>query len=102
MSAYEKSLGVMRELFGKDSFFYLATVIDDIPSVRVVDAYYDNEVFWIVTYRQSNKVKEIESNPNVSFCKDLYSFKGKAYYAGHPLKEENKAIREKLIEVFKN
>lgn len=102
MNQYDKSLDVMTELFSKDLPFYLATAKDDNPSVRVVDTYYENEVFWIVTYRQSNKVKEIEGNPNVSLCSNLYSFRGKAYYAGHPLKEENKVIREKLIDVFKN
>ena len=102
MNTYDKSLKVMTELFSKDLPFYLATAKDEIPSLRVVDTYYDNEAFWIVTYRQSNKVIEIECNPNVSLCSNLYSFKGKAYNAGHPLIDENKAIREKLIEVFKD
>ncbi len=100
MSMYEQSLEIMKELFSKDFTFSFATAKDNIPSVRVVDTYYDNEAFWIVTYSKSNKVIEIESNPNAALCSDLYSFKGKAFNVGHPLNENNKEIREKLIKAF--
>lgn len=100
MDVFEKSLTVLEELFKKDCQFALATTIDNEPSVRVVDTYYDNGAFWIVTYASSRKVKEIMQNKNVALCKKLYSFSGKGYNAGHPLKEENKDIREKLIKVF--
>ncbi|WP_010077397.1 hypothetical protein [Clostridium cellulovorans] len=33
-------------------------------------------------------------------CNKLYRFIGTAYNIGHPLLEENQAIREKLIKVF--
>ncbi len=97
---YEECLGVMTGLFGKDFMFSFATVKDNLPSVRVVDTYYDNEAFWIVTYSKSNKVIEIESNANVALCKNLYTFKGKAFNVGHPLDVKNREIREKLIKVF--
>lgn len=100
MSALEKSMEVLSELFGKDVTFVLATASDNVVSARVVDAYYNNGVFWIVTYAKSNKVKDIESNPNIALCNNFHTFKGKACNAGHPLKEDNKAIREKLIRVF--
>lgn len=100
MPAYQKSLEVLKELFGRDYTFVLATVHENIPSQRVVDTYYTEGTFWIVTYSNSNKVKELEENPNVSLCNNFYSFKGKAYNVGHPLQENNKEIREKLIKVF--
>jgi general stress protein 26 len=102
MEEYKKCLDVMSELFAKDFTFNLATAKENCPSVRVVDTFYDNEVFWIVTYAKSNKVKELEVNPNVALCNNLYSFTGKAYNAGHPLDKANKEIRDKLIIVFKN
>ena len=102
MTSYEKSLEVMNELFGKDVLFSLATSYDNIPSVRMVDIFYDSGSFWIVTYKNSNKANEIKLNPNVSLCKHLYRFKGRAYYSGHPLDEENKEIRDKLIEAFES
>ncbi len=100
MTAYERSVKVMEELFCKDVQFSLATVKDSSPSIRVVDAYYDDGVFWIVTHKNSNKVREIEANPNAALCRGFHSFKGLAFNAGHPLKEENRMIREKLIKVF--
>ena len=70
------------------------------PSQRVEDTYYDEGVIWIVTYAQSNKVKELRMNPQVSLCNSFHTFNGLAYYAGHPLDEQNKDIRAKLIQVF--
>ena len=97
---YERSLEVLNELFGRDYTFVLATVQENQPSQRVVDTYYCDQAFWIVTYALSNKVKELRNNPNVSLCNSFQIFRGKAYYMGHPLQEENKEIREKLIQVF--
>lgn len=101
MNVYEKSIQVLTELFSKDCTFSLATVKEDMPAVRVVDTYYENGVFWIVTYAKSNKVNEITANPKVALCNNFYSFKGKAFNVGHPLDKANQEIREKLIEVFK-
>lgn len=100
MTVYEKSLEVMHELFAKDVTFSLATSKDSIPSVRVVDIFYDDGAFWIVTDKKSNKATEIENNPDVALCDRLYRFTGKAYIAGHPFEDENRQIREKLIRAF--
>ena len=100
MDTYSKSLQVLEELFAKDYQFAFATSKDNIPSVRFVDTFYDNGVFYIVSYGKSQKVKEIEINSEVSMCNQLYRFSGTAYNIGHPLRSENHAIREKLIKVF--
>ena len=100
MNVYEKALQVMIDLFKKDYQFALATVKDNKPSIRYIDTYYENETFYLVTYSQSQKVQEILSNNQVALCRNLYRFSGKAYLIGHPLLEENKEIREKLIRVF--
>ena len=101
MNTFEKSLKTLKELFGKDYQFALATSKDNIPSVRIVDTFYDDGSFYIVTYGKSQKTIEVESNCNVSLCNELYRFSGKAYNIGHPLKEENKEIRDELIKAFK-
>ncbi len=101
MNVFERSMKVMRDLFSNDCQFALATAHQNIPSIRVVDTFYDEGCFYIVTYAKSKKVKELEVNKNVSLCHQLYNFNGYAYNIGHPLKPENKAIREKLIHVFK-
>lgn len=100
MTVYENGLNVLEELFAKDYQFALATSKDNIPSVRFVDTFYDNGAFYIVSYAKSQKVKEIEKNSEVSLCNKLYRFTGAAYNIGHPLSEQNRGIREKLIKAF--
>lgn len=100
MNTYEKAIQVMNDLFAKDYQFAMATVKDNIPSVRIIDTFFDNNSFYVVTYSKSQKVQELESNCNIALCNKLYRFQGKAYNIGHPLTAENKEIREKLIKVF--
>lgn len=102
MNTFEKGLNILEELFSRDYQFALATCENNSPSVRFVDSFYSNGAFYIVTYNKSQKVKEIESNPKVSLCNKLYRFTGNAYNIGHPLKKENKDIRNKLTDVFKD
>lgn len=100
MNTFTKSLSVMNELFAKDCTFSLATAAEGVPSVRVIDTYYQNEAFYIVTYANSQKGKEIEGNPSVALCSEFFRFTGKAYNIGHPLKSENADLRKTLTEVF--
>lgn len=100
MSVYQESIKVLESLFAKDSFFAFATAKDNVPSVRMVDVFYDNYCFYIVVSGRTQKVQELELNENVALCSDMYRFTGKAYNIGHPLKKENKEIRDKLIKVF--
>lgn len=100
MNTYEEGLSVLKELFAKDYQFALATSGNNIPSVRFVDTYYDSGAFYIVSYAKSQKVKEIESNSQIALCNKAYRFRGNAYNIGHPLSENNRAVREKLIKVF--
>lgn len=100
MESYEKSLKVLDELFQKDCIFAFATCKDTQPSLRILDTYYEDGAFYIVTYALSNKVKELMDNPNCALCYQNYKFQGTAQNIGHPLEEKNKEIREKLIKVF--
>lgn len=91
----------MDELFSKDCIFALATTNENKPSVRMIDTYYEDGVFYIVTYAQSTKVKELETNEKVALCNNkAYRFEGIAHNIGHPLAPENSTIREKLIQAF--
>ncbi len=100
MGIYEKALCTMNELFAKDCQFAMATVKDNKPSVRIVDTFFEDNSFYVVTYSKSQKVRELEENSEVSLCNEFYRFNGNAYNIGHPLLEENKDLREKLIKVF--
>jgi len=97
---YEKALDTMNDLFAKDYQFAMATVKDNVPSVRFVDTFFENGFFYVVTYSNSQKVRELEENSKVSLCNEFYRFSGNAYNIGHPLLVENSELREKLIKVF--
>jgi len=102
MDTYEKGLRAMEALFGRDYQFALATAANGTPSVRFVDTFYNDGCFYIVSHAGSRKVKEIQANPAVSLCsRKMHAFSGTAENIGHPLKPENAALREGLIEVFK-
>lgn len=75
MNKYEVGIKILNERFenGKDNVISLATISlehspegNSRPCVRDVDAYYEDGVFYIVTHAQSNKVKQITINPEVS------------------------------------
>lgn len=100
MNEYNQSLTVMNALFARDCQFAFATASQYVPSVRIVDTFYHDGDFYIVSYANAQKVKEIEQNPHVALCRHLYKFSGTAVNIGHPLLPQNEAIRAKLIEVF--
>lgn len=100
MSKYENAMAVMEELFSKDCTFALATSNDTRPSVRMIDTYYENGSFYVVTYAGSDKVKDLEVNNKVALCSEGYRFEGSAFVIGHPLAPENSRIRETLIQIF--
>ena len=101
MDNYEIVIKLMKELFSRDYQFAMATTANNVPSLRFIDTCYYNGAFYAVTYENTNKVKEIAVNPNVSLCcRKGYSFSGKVYNIGHPLLPENSEIRNKIINAF--
>ena len=99
--SYKKALSITKEFFQKDYQFAMATTANNIPSLRFVDTYFYDGAFYILTYENTNKVKEITVNPQVALCsRKGYSFSGKAVNIGHPLLQENSEIRSKLIAAF--
>lgn len=68
---------IMYARFGKDSVISLATCRDNMLSIRYVNAYYDQNAFYVPTYALSNKMKDIESNPNIAIAGDWFTAKGK-------------------------
>ena len=46
---------IMRKRFGHDTLLSLATTDGLQPSVRTVNAYYENGAFYVVTYALSGK-----------------------------------------------
>ena len=91
---------IMTERFGKDTVIALATVEHEVPYVRKVNAYYEDGSFYIITYALSNKIKQIEKNPNVAIAGEWFTAHGKGKNLGYFGKEENRTIAEKLKIVF--
>ena len=91
---------IMNERFGKDTILALATDEDGIPSVRSVNAYYEDGAFYIITYALSNKMKQIENNPTVAVAGEWFTAHGKAVNMGWFKKKENQAVVEKLRRAF--
>ena len=60
----QETKGLMDERFGHDSVIALATQDGDMPSVRYVNAYYEEGAFYVITYALSNKMRHLEKNPN--------------------------------------
>lgn len=96
----EESKRLMVERFGKDSIIALATLEDEMPHVRYVNAHYEDGAFYVITYGLSNKMKQMEKNPNVAIAGDWFTAHGKGVNLGYFGKDENAEIAEKLREAF--
>ncbi|MDR1030541.1 MAG: pyridoxamine 5'-phosphate oxidase family protein [Treponema sp.] len=97
---FEEAINVMKEIYGKDVPMSLATVNENKPNIRVVDTYFKDNAFYVVTYALSNKIKEIKKNSNVALNKDLFVAHGIGKNIGHPLDKQNLELRDDLRKVF--
>ena len=91
---------IMIDRFGTDTIISLATTENAMPSVRYVNAYYENGAFYIITCALSNKMKHIEDNPVVAIAGEWFTAHGKGVSLGYFGKRENWEIAEKLKKVF--
>lgn len=111
MSNFEIGIGLIEEAFGnnKDNVISLATIAisksengKPRPAVRSVNAYYENGTFYSVTHRLSNKMMQIDQNPEVgvSGCFEMFTARGTAEDLGWVLNPKNSELRDKLRMVF--
>ena len=78
---------IMAERFGKDTIIALATVENEVPFVRYVNAYYEKGAFYIITYALSNKMRHMESNSTVAIAGEWFTahdISGKRKITGLP------------------
>jgi Pyridoxamine 5''-phosphate oxidase. len=97
---FNEAIEVMKELYGKDVAMSLATVNGDKPDMRVVNAYYNENAFYITTYALTNKMRQILNNQNVALNHNLFVAHGTGENIGSPLDESNRELREELKRVF--
>ena len=100
MNCFNEAIKVMKELYGQDVAMPLATVNGDKANIRVVNAYYKGNAFYITTYSLSNKMKEIMNNPNVALNHNMFVAHGIGNNMGNPLEEQNRELREELKQIF--
>ena len=91
---------ILLERFGKDSIIALATAVDNTPSVRSVDAFYENGAFYVLSHGLSNKMQQIERNPIVALSGEWFTAQGNGVNLGYFGKAENGPIAEKMRDVF--
>ena len=91
---------IMKERFGKDTVIALATDEGGIPSVRYVNAFYENGCFYVITHALSNKMKQLRENPTVAIAGEWFTAHGKGMDLGHFGRAENQQLAQTLKEVF--
>lgn len=96
----QKAWSLMTERFGHDTLISLATMDGKRPAVRIVNSYYEDGAFYIVTYALSNKMQQIRNNSAVAICGEWFTAHGIGENIGHPCDERNTALAAKLREVF--
>lgn len=111
MSNFEEGFALLDEKFGngKDNIISLATIAREPnndgtprPVVRSVDAYYENGVFYVTTHQKSNKMQQIEKNPEVSIASfsEMFTASGIGENLGWVLDPKNADLRIKLRTAF--
>lgn len=91
---------IMDERFGKDTLLSIATTVDNIPFVRIVNSYYENGAFYTITYAISNKMKQIKKNSTVAVCGEWFTAHGIGENLGYIRDERNTEIAAKLRAAF--
>lgn len=96
----EEAKRIMNERFGKDNVIALATAENGMPSVRYVNAYYEDGAFYVITYALSNKMRQLEQNPTAAIAGDWFAAHGTGSSLGYFGKPENAGIAGKLRTAF--
>lgn len=68
--------------------------------MRTVNSYYENGSFYTVTYALSNKMKQIEVNPEVAICGEWFTAHGIGENLGWVRDDKNAEIMSKLRAAF--
>ncbi|MBQ5769668.1 MAG: pyridoxamine 5'-phosphate oxidase family protein, partial [Clostridia bacterium] len=91
---------MMNERFGKDSLIALATLEEGKPRVRTVNALYRGGAFYVITDARSNKIRQIEAQPDVAVSGEWFTGVGVAENLGWVLLPKNDRIFQELKNAF--
>ena len=96
----QRTEAILLKRFSKDSLISLATSVENVPYVRTVDAFYNNDAFYVLTHALSGKMKQIEKNPIVAVSGEWFTAHGRGINLGWFGSDKNKSIAEKMRIVF--
>lgn len=91
---------ILEERFGGDALFALATTAGDTPSVRTVNAHYENGALYIITDARSRKMQELARNPKAAVCGEWFTAQGVGENLGHLGSPAHRALARRLREAF--
>jgi len=100
VNRYDEAINILTAWFGHDTLVSLATTDGNRPSVRIVNAYFENGAYYIVTHALSNKMQHIKSKPEVAVCGEWFTAHGVGENIGHVRDERNAGLMTKLREAF--
>lgn len=96
----EEARQIMNERFHHDNLIALATTVDGVPHVRVVNSYYEGGAFYTVTHALSGKMTQIARNPAVAICGDWFTAHGIGENLGWIRDKKNAVLADKLRHAF--
>ena len=91
---------ILMERFSRDCVIALATVCNDRPYVRSVNAFYENGAFYVLTYALSGKMQQLAVNPHAAIAGEWFTASGRGVNMGCFGKKENRHIAEKMRRIF--
>lgn len=100
MSIYDDAIKLMTERYSKDELWPIATTDGKTQTVRIVSGYYEDGAVYSVTYTLSNKMKQIEANPEVAICSFWFTGHGVGENLGWVRDEKNAEMMKKVRAAF--
>lgn len=94
------ALAILTERFGQDTLLSLATLSGTAPAVRIVNSYYEDGCFYVITHGLSGKMQQIQANPQVAVCGEWFTAQGVGENLGHVCAADNAALASKLRAAF--
>lgn len=99
-NCFNRALEVMEENFGHIVEMALASVSNNVVSIRDLNAYYNDGKMYVLSKVGNSLMKDIAVCQNVAMCHGQSAMQGVIKDLGHPLLPQNKTLRAKLKREF--
>lgn len=93
---------ILQERFGRDNLIALATTDRGKPEVRLVNGYYNDSAFFVITHTQSKKMRQIARDPHVAIAREWFTAHGIGENLGWFGQDSNREIAKTLRSVFRD